>query len=259
MKKTLFVAALLISLTVGKASAQFFMFWDGDMRFGLSAGLSMPMASMPTFKCSAGWGEATMKMVDGSYHHNGLAPSFKLYSGMEKELSGDIAFGFQAWIGLSKNKWNVDFENQSTKDVTTFKVNSSVLDVCEGLYLAYYLTDELSITAGAGISEYMNFHGNASSITCNSSGTQIASVDKIESSNAPFSLGVGYMVNLGTTYNLSDAFFVGANLMYQSSFFSTSSFDENDTFFMNSLGQGVYYSDAPVNSLQLVATIGFRW
>lgn len=254
MKKILFVAALLISLTVGKASAQFLMFWDGDMRFGLSAGLSLPMASMPSFECSE-----TMKMVDGSYHHNWLAPSFKLYSGMEKELSGDIAFGFQAWLGLTKNKWNVDFENQSTKDVTTFKVNSSVLDVCEGIYLAYYLTDELSITAGAGIAEYINFHGNASSITCNSSGTQIASVDKIESSSSPFSLGVGYMVNLGTTYNLSDVFFVGANLMYQSSFFSLGSLGENDVFFMNSLGQGVYYSDAPVNSLQLFATIGFRW
>lgn len=259
MKKLLFAAVLLTAMSIGKVSAQFLMFWDGDKRFGVSAGISMPIESMPTFVCKSNWGSPALKMVDGSLHHSMVVPSFKLYTGMEKDLDGNFAFGFQGWIGLTKNKWNVDFENPDTKDVTTFTVASSTLDVNEGVYLAYYVTDGLSVTFGAGISEYMDFRGSTSSVTRNAAGIQTGSVDNIESTGSPFDMGMGYMLNAGATYNLTDAFYVGGNLLYQKSFFGSGTFSEGETFFMNSLGQGVYYSSSPLNSIQLLATIGLRW
>lgn len=258
MKKLLSIMVILTALSIGKASAQYLVFWDGDMRFGLSAGVSIPFATQPQIICGDGWTTST-SVVDNSYHHATINPSFKLFYGMEKELGGDFAFGFQGWLGLVKNRWEVGIRNNGSKNVTTYNIKSSTVDVNEGIYLAYYLTDDFSLSLGGGLSEYIDFKGKASSVTCNAAGNELSSSDNASSASSPFDLGFGFMLSLGATYNLSESFYVGATAIYQKSIFGSSTFNFDDTFFMDKLGNDAYYSNAPVNAVQVLATIGFRW
>ena len=258
MKKIFFLTVVLTVLSIGKASAQYLVFWDGDMRFGLSAGVSLPFSTQPTFICEDSWGVNT-SVVDDSYHHAAISPSFKLFYGMEKELSGDFAFGFQGWLGMVKNSWEVGIRDNSSKNVTTYSVKSSTVDVNEGIYLAYYLTDDFSLSLGGGLSEYIDFKGKASSITCDATGKELSSSENASSASSPFDLGLGFMLSLGATYNLSESFYVGATAIYQKSIFGSSTFNFDDTFFMDKLGNDAYYSNAPINAVQVLATIGFRW
>lgn len=260
MKKLFLLTVVLTVLSIGKASAQYLVFWDGDMRFGISAGISTSLSSQPNIVCGSDWYDnPATSVVEGSYHHTLICPAFKIFYGMEKELSGSFAFGFQGWLGLVKNSWEVGILDNSSKNVTTYSVASNTVDVNEGIYLSYYLNDDFSLSLGAGLSEYIDFGSKGSSVTCNAAGTQIAALDNAVNNTSPFDLGFGFMLSLGATYNLSESFYIGGTALYQKSIFGSSTFNDGDTFFMNRLGNDAYYSNPPLNALQLLATIGFRW
>lgn len=260
MKKLILMTVVLTVLSIGKASAQYLVFWDGDMRLGFSAGASVSLLSKPNIICESDWYQSTTtSVVEGSYRHTPVCPAFKLFYGMEKELSGNFSFGFQGWIGLVKNSWEVGILHNDSKNVTTYTVASNTVDVNEGIYLAYYLTDDFSLSLGAGLSEYIDFGSKGSSVTCDPAGNQLSSADNVIGATAPFDLGFGFMLSLGATYNLSESFYVGANAIYQKSIIGSGTMADGDTFFMNKLGNDAYYSNPPLNSLQLLATIGFRW
>ena len=251
MKHTrhILTAALLLSGAVTAAQAQTFILWTGDFRLGLTAGLGHHFEPFAV-KVPAGY------ILDGDATTALLTPSIGLYSGMEKDLSRNLSFGFDAHVDYSRPATSFTLKNSGGTSFD-YSFSASRIGVEEGLYFAYHLTDNLQGTLGAGIYGSILFGVTATDEPGGSAPS--ASTDDDSGFGVSMGFGLGAVVSAGVTYYFNDVFFVKGNIDMQTApFFSSYDLDEE-------FGSGYGSSSnvrASVNSgvqLALTATIGFKW
>ena len=244
------VAAVAACLTAGvSANAQTtFILWPGDYRIGLNAGVDH---SLQGFEVKTPTGFTLEKNTPAL-----VQPKFGLYYGMENDLSGAFAFGFEATADLQMLSSSATIKNPagSTFD---YSFSATGISIYEGIYLAYYLTDELALTGGVGLDENLWLNGKYEvAPTAGAPGCQFGD-------GMMMGMGVGIGVQAGITYYLNESFYVKGNMSFASApFYGSGTIgDIIDDNLGDVWGSS---SDLTVNPgesprLGLSATIGLRW
>ena len=235
MRKALSLLALLTIMGIGKVCSQSLtiFIWDGDRRFGISGGLAIPMAKTPIFKT-----DNSITFDEKSFSRY-MAPSFGLFGGMEKDVSGNFRFGFQGWIAYSPNKWKADFLQTTNSGINTisYDYTSKRVNITEDVYVA-----------------------KANCKTINAQGVVYETNDNyFHASGAPFSIYLGADATAGVTYYLGEAFYVSFHAGYTYVAFDFSSVNASDSFFMDNLGNGIKMSETIPSLVTGLVTIGFKW
>ena len=259
MRKALSLLALLTIMGIGKVCSQglTIFVWDGDQRFGISGGLAIPMAKTPIFKT-----DNSITFDEKSFSRY-MAPSFGLFGGMEKDVSGNFRFGFQGWIAYSPNKWKADFLQTTNSGINTisYDYTSKRVNITEDVYVAYYiLPEKLSVSLGVGIAEGVTFGSKANCKTINAQGVVYETNDNyFHASGAPFSIYLGADATAGVTYYPGEAFYVSFHAGYTYVAFDFSSVNASDSFFMDNLGNGIKMSETIPSLVTGLVTVGFKW
>ncbi|MBR1834876.1 MAG: hypothetical protein IJ785_05165 [Bacteroidales bacterium] len=259
MRKPLSIFVLLAIMGIGKVCAQgvTLFIWDGDQRFGISGGIAVPMGKDPIFST-----DKSIAFNEKSFARH-MAPSFGIFSGREKDVSGDFRFGFQVWATYTPNKWTADFTRatQSGMYNTKYDYNSKQINANEDVYLAYYIQPEkLSVSLGIGIAEGVTFGSKASCLTTDAHGTTVETIDNtFKNGGAPFSMYLGANATAGVTYYLGDAFFVSLHAKYTYVAFDFSSINASSSLSMDNLDTGIMMSETIPSFITSLVTVGFKW
>ncbi len=242
-------AALAALLAVGgSVNAQTIYFWSGDYRVGLHLGADH---SLQAFNVKAPMG-FTVENVTPAL----AQPKFGIYYGMEKDLSGYFAFGFEASadlhmlssLAMVKNTAGTSFD---------YSFSTTGFSIYEGVYLAYFLTDEFELTGGVGIDEGAWFNGKSKvDPAAGAPGVQFGD-------GMMMGINIGVGANVGVTYYLSESFYVKGNLhfasapLYGSSTISSMMGDDWSDVWSD--GSSLIVNPDGSIRLGLMATIGLKW
>ena len=232
----------------GSAKAQTLYLWSGDYRIGLHAGADHALQG---FNLKAPTGFTVEKNTPAL-----AQPKGGLYFGMEKDLSGYFAFGFETTIDIQMLSASATIKNAANKSFD-YSFTAKGADIYEGIYLAYYLTDELALGGGVGIAEnvWWGAKGEASPAegapNCQFGDGMVMGVN----------MGIG--ANVGVTYYLNESFYVKGNLHYSSAPFygSSTMSDMMGDDWSSVWGDASSLTVTPNTGarLGLSATIGLKW
>lgn len=265
MKKIYFLLAFVAMTQL--ADAQWLVFWKGDQRMGLDAGMNVSFYNAKFVGPLAGHIVDDVKMA--------VSPSVGLHWGMEKDLNKKTAFGFNTDFQITSTHWSVSFGENSSNNVL-YKVKSTTLNMMEGIYFAFDIKKmkrkkKFQALAGVGVYEDIRFKGKISEEVSGLGYATVLSASELamsayasEDTGIPFSFDFGVDVLAGIQYRFNENFFVQGRLVYMLPLFgSDSSLDDftsnSDDFGKSKLNPFVWYRNDKINRISLVATIGFRW
>lgn len=238
---------LLAMVTMQTAKAQFFMFWDGDARLGITAGLGHNFTPFP-LQVPTGY------TLDGKATTPLITPSIGLYSGMEKEISRDLSFGFDGKLFHNKLITKATLKD-AAGTAYDYKFSSHNIGITENIYLAYEIMDETQVNIGIGLFERFMIGGKAESQS-----TAATAPDCGFGEMSPFAFDFGLDISAGLTYYLGDAFFVKGSIDALIPFYSSSKFfDDFDDVWGYSTNSSLIASLDNGFDLGLNVAIGFKW
>lgn len=246
--KLFFAAAFIFAISsMQKTEAQFFMFWNGDSRLGITAGLNHNFKPF-SLQVPTGYtldGEATTAM---------LTPSIGFYSGMEQDINQNLSFGFDG-----RAFYNKLITNATLKDAvgTTYdyRFTAHSIAITENVYLAYEIMDETQADLGVGIYERLLFGGKAESLSTAENAPACGYEDM-----SFFTWDFGIDVSAGLTHYFGDAFFVKGSLDALIPLFTSGKFFESFSSGWNSSKESklTAFMDCGLN-LGFNVIVGFRW
>lgn len=249
LKRMAGAAALALCLMAGNgAKAQTIILWPGDFRLGLHAGAEHALQG---FDIKAPSGFTVEKNTPAL-----AQPKVGIYYGMEQELSGNFAFGFDVTFDLQMLSSSATIKNSANQSFD-YTFNATGVNIYEGIYLAYFLTDELELTGGVGIDESMWFNGKSTA----SPAEGAPACQFGDGMMLGMNFGIG--ANAGVTYYLNESFYIKGNLHFASAPFygSGTISDMMGDDWGDVWGNSSSLTVTPGESarLGLTATIGFKW
>ena len=200
VKAAVVVAFLMAGVT---ANAQRTVYlWPGDFRVGLNVCVDHALQG---FDVKAPTGYTVEKNMPAL-----AQPGVGLYYGMEKDVSGNFAFGFESTASLQLLSSSATIKNVAGNSFD-YSFSATGINVYEGIYLSYFLTDELALNGGVGLDESLWFNGKAEASPADGApGCQFGDGMMV-------GMGVALGAQAGITYYFNDSFFVKANLNFATS------------------------------------------
>lgn len=208
---------------------------------GFSAGAVVPFSKpFPTL-------DASDNVKAGSLNRS-VSPVFGIYYGMERELKGRLDFGFAFEGTFSREKASVTYID--TTSLTALSQKSNVVEISEEIFLAYYLTEKLPVTAGIGLAESLVFGRSHKKDILDLDGNTISEGNYSMEQGFGIGAAISLQASVGVSYYFTNTFFIGLRLKMRYPFL--------DFFSSGKDGPDAYLTKMPV-TLTPIATIGFRW
>ncbi|MDY5969545.1 MAG: hypothetical protein SPJ13_05990 [Bacteroidales bacterium] len=254
MKKIIITLALLAALPCGM-KAQTLVFWDGDNRFGVSAGTSF-LLEKPTLSFSPTdvFGMSTSALFKQTEYSSKFTPTLGLFIGGERELSRNFTMGFSTFLNLGKSGYKTTYEGKGDT-VYDYDVKNIMLRVSEVCNLGYFITDELELIGGIGVVGCI-YIPNKSQETLLVNGVEKSTEDHADGFGSNFGFGVAG--NVGINYYFAENFFLRGDIALHYYPFTSDGMKGDDDFFSTHIGNLVVKQNN-LNTLDFSLTIGFLW
>ena len=239
MRGRLLVLIAALFVATGAARGQYFV-WDGEYMMGISAGAVVPFSvPRPTLDASDNVKPESMK--------RSVSPVFAFYYGMERALRGRFDFGFSFDVSFSRERASLTYVDSTGLDAMSQK--SNVIELSEEVFLAYYITEKMHISAGIGLAESLTFGRSRKHDLMDFDGSMRSEGQYASGGEYGMGGALSLQASVGVSYYFTNAFFVALKLRMRYPFLDFSS---------RLTGSDDYITKIPV-ALKPVVIVGFRW